>query len=325
MRGSLSSLLDIATVVFPVSSMLAVGLSFRVRELIEPLRNTRLVIGALVANFVLVPLLGYAITRLMSFGEGREVGLLLVATAAGAPFLIKLTQAAAGDVALASGLLVLLVLVTIGYMPLVVPLIAPSVKVSAGSIAVPLVLTLLLPLGIGLFVDARFEDWAHRLQPIVGKTSLGALVALLMLTVVTNFRRILTIGTGAISAAVLFVVGAFTIGYLIGGIVGAPRKVGLAAAQRNIAAAIEVGTQSFADPNTFVMVIVMSVIGMVILFPLGRALRERQGVRSEIDRPAAPDEGAVGVPEEEPDLGRFFTDAATRRGAARSRPPPGRS
>src|SRR3712207_4883765 len=114
MTEFLSSLLNIATLVFAVSSMLSVGFSYTLRELIEPLRNARLVIGALVANFVLVPLLAYAITGFLSLGEGHEIGLLLVATAAGAPFLIKLTQAANGDLALASGLLVLLLVITIG-------------------------------------------------------------------------------------------------------------------------------------------------------------------------------------------------------------------
>lgn len=70
MANFLSSLLDIATLVFAVSSMLSVGFSYSLRELIEPLRNTRLVIGTLVANFVLVPLLAYAITHVLSLGEG---------------------------------------------------------------------------------------------------------------------------------------------------------------------------------------------------------------------------------------------------------------
>lgn len=70
MTEILSGLLDVATLVFAVSSMLSVGFSYTVRELIEPLRNARLVIGALVANFVLVPLLVYAITGFLSLGEG---------------------------------------------------------------------------------------------------------------------------------------------------------------------------------------------------------------------------------------------------------------
>ena len=279
MTDFLSSLLDIATLVFAVCSMLSVGFSYTVRELSEPLRNARLVIGALVANFVLVPLLAYAITGFLSLGEGREIGLLLVATAAGAPFVIKLTQVANGDLALASGLLVLLVVVTIGYMPIVVPLIAPGAEVSAISIAMPLVLTMLLPLVIGLFIDAKFESWADRLQPLMNKASSSALVVLLVTTLLTNFGRILNVfGTGAILAAVLFITGSFGVGYLLGMTGrGTREEMGLATAQRNIAAATVVATQSFGDPDTLVMVVVTSLVAMIILFPLAGALRKRQG------------------------------------------------
>jgi hypothetical protein len=72
MADFLSRLLTIATLAFAVSSMLSVGFSYTLRELLEPLRNARLVIGALVANFVLVPLLAYAVTGFLSLGEGRE-------------------------------------------------------------------------------------------------------------------------------------------------------------------------------------------------------------------------------------------------------------
>ena len=272
-----SRLLDIATLVFAVSSMLAVGFSYTVRELLEPLRNARLVIGALVANFVVVPLLAYAITAFLSLGEGREVGLLLVAVAAGAPFVIKLTQAADGDLALAAGLLVLLVVVSIGYMPIVVPLIAPDAHVSAISIATPLVLTMLLPLGIGLFVDAKFESLANRLQPLMNKASSAALVVLLVATVLTNGRRLVDVfGTGAILAALLFIAGAFILGYLLGMTGrGTREELGLATAQRNIAAATVVATQSFDNPDTLVMVVITSIVTMVILFPVARALRKR--------------------------------------------------
>jgi BASS family bile acid:Na+ symporter len=277
MPDLLSPLLNIATLVFAVSSMLSVGFSYTLRELIEPLRNTRLVLGALVANFVLVPLLAYAITAFLSLGEAREIGLLLVATAAGAPFVIKLTQAADGDLALAAGLLVLLVVATIGYMPIVVPLIAPEAEVSALSIAMPLVLTMLLPLGIGLFVDAKFEGLADLLQPIMNKVSSAALVVLLVTTVLTHGGRLLDVlGTGAILAALLFIAGAFLLGYLLGMTGrGTREELGLATAQRNIAAATVVATQSFDDPDTLVMVVVTSIVTMVILFPVARALRKR--------------------------------------------------
>ena len=47
-------------------------------------------------------------------------------TAAGAPFLPKLGQLAKGNLAFAVGLMVMLMVVTVGYLPLVLPLLLRS-------------------------------------------------------------------------------------------------------------------------------------------------------------------------------------------------------
>ncbi len=53
---------QLSGVLFVVTSMLAMGMSLTMAQIIQPLKNARLVILALLANFVLVPLLAYAIT-----------------------------------------------------------------------------------------------------------------------------------------------------------------------------------------------------------------------------------------------------------------------
>ncbi len=288
MDAFFSNLLSIATLVFAVSSMFSVGASYTIQEIIEPLRNARLVIGAVVANFVLVPILAFVITSLLSIGEAREIGLLVVACAAGAPFLIKLAQMAGADLAIATGLLVLLLVITVPYMPLVVPLIAPEANVSAAAIARPLVLTMLLPLVAGLIVDHFVPDWTARLLPLLGVLSNVALVALLVSTVAANFEEILSVfGTGAILAAILFIAGAFVIGYLLG-ITGrgTREELALGTAQRNIAAATVVATQSLGDPDTIVMVVVTSMVAMAILFPTAAALRRRVERESVAPQPS---------------------------------------
>ena len=99
-----------------------------------------------------------------------------------------------------------------------------------------------------------------------------------MTTILTNFGRILNVfGTGAILAELLFIAGAFVIGYLLGMTGrGTREELGLATAQRNIAAATVVATQSFGDPDTLVMVVITSLVTMIVLFPLAGALRKRQ-------------------------------------------------
>jgi BASS family bile acid:Na+ symporter len=277
MDALLSNVLSIATLAFAISSMLSVGFRFTVQDIVAPLRNARLVIGALAANFVLVPILAYVITSMLSLGEERELGLLLVACAAGAPFLIKLAQLAGADLAVASGLLVLLLVITIPYMPLVVPLIAPEAEVSAAAIAAPLVLTMLLPLVIGLIANQIVPVVTNRLLPILGILANITLVALLVSTIVLNVEELLSVfGTGAILAALLFIVSSFVIGYLLG-ITGrgTREELALGTAQRNIAAATVVATQTFGDPETIVMVVVTSMVAMAILFPTAALLRKR--------------------------------------------------
>jgi len=289
MAELLPSLLDVAVLVFSVTSMLAVGLSYTLREIIDPLRDLRGVLLTLAANFVLVPLLASAVARLLPLDQAAQVGLMLVATAAGAPFLIKLTQLANGDTAFGAGVLVLLLLGTIIYMPIVVPFVAPEATVSATSIAMPLILTMLLPLGLGLFVDARFRRVADRLRPISNMVSSIALVALVALIFLANFQAIVGVfGTGAIAAALLVVGGSFAVGYLLGG--ADPREqevIALATAQRNVAAATVVATQSFDDPDVLVMVVVTSIMSMAVLFPAAWARGRRQQGHAEGERGSA--------------------------------------
>ena len=49
-----SILMNLSMLVFVVTSMLAMGLSLTVAQIVAPLRNPRLVLAALAANFILV-------------------------------------------------------------------------------------------------------------------------------------------------------------------------------------------------------------------------------------------------------------------------------
>ena len=99
-----SAVAALSGLLFVVGSMLGTGLSLSVGQIVRPLKNAPLVILALVANFVLVPLLAYGITKLLPLDEPLEVGLIVLSTVAGAPFLLKEVQAAKGDVPLGVGL-----------------------------------------------------------------------------------------------------------------------------------------------------------------------------------------------------------------------------
>ena len=118
-----TAIAGISGLLFIVGSMLATGLSLTTAQILRPLKNARLVIVALLANFVLVPALAYLITAILPLDEALRIGLIVLATVAGAPFLVKEVQAAKGDIPVGVGLMFLLMVVTIFYVPLVLPLV----------------------------------------------------------------------------------------------------------------------------------------------------------------------------------------------------------
>ena len=84
-----SAIAALAGLTFVVASMLGTGLGLTVAQILQPLKNARLVILALLANFVLVPLLAFVITRVIPLDQSLQIGLIVLATTAGAPFLVK--------------------------------------------------------------------------------------------------------------------------------------------------------------------------------------------------------------------------------------------
>src|SRR4029078_11464288 len=127
--AALEKAVPIATLVFVVSSMVAMGLGLKVAQITAPLRDLRLVSLSLMANFVLMPAAAVVLARVLRLDEPLGVGLLLLGAAAGAPFLPKLTQIAEGNLAFAVALMVLLMVITVAYMPLVLPILVPGVYV----------------------------------------------------------------------------------------------------------------------------------------------------------------------------------------------------
>ncbi len=273
----LSKAVPITMLVFVVVSMLAVGSSLTVGQIVAPLRNGRLVFFALLANFVLMPVGAWTIAKLLRLDQPLGVALLLLGVAAGAPFLPKLAGIAKGNLAFAVGLMVLLMVLTVAYMPLVLPLLLQGVSVDPMKIARSLLLLMLLPLGVGLALNARFGGAAERIRVPLNKISTFSLALLIVLLLVTNIQNVIALfGTRGIFASILFLFLGVGVGWLLGGpALGTKGVLALGTAQRNIAAALVVGGKDFDDPRVLVMIVVVAVVGLLILMPLARVLGSR--------------------------------------------------
>jgi predicted Na+-dependent transporter len=270
----------VAGLTFVVASMLGMGLSLSMAQILQPLKNARLVILALVANFVLVPLLAYGITRVLPLEQSLQIGLIVLSTVAGAPFLVKEVQAAKGNLALGVGLMFLMMVVTIFYVPIVLPLLLPGVAVNPWDIAKSLIMTMLLPLVLGLLFRSSHAEDAGQWASLMNKVSGVALLIMLVIGLGLNISNIISlIGSWGFLALFLFVVGSLVIGFLMGGRDPAVRSVmGLGTAQRNVAAAILVTSLNFPGTMTLPYVLVASIVLPLILIPVARGLGRRSQV-----------------------------------------------
>ena len=167
--------------------------------------------------------------------------------------------------------------VTVGFLPIALPLMLPGVTVDPWNMARSLILLMLLPLAAGLLLKARYGELASRVKPMLDWISNISLILLVLLITAVNIDKVIQVfGTQEILAGALFIALGFGIGWLLGGPdAGTRRVMALGTGQRNIGAAIVVAGQSFSDPKVVVMVIVVAIVGLIILMPLARALANR--------------------------------------------------
>lgn len=272
----LNVLYNLMSLVFVLGTMASMGLSLTMQQITGPLRNARFVVVALAANFVVPPILAFILIRLFSLDEPLAVGLLLVSLAAGAPGLPKTAVFAKMDAAAATGLMVLLVVVTIIVLPIALPLLLTGISVTFWDIASGLVYLILIPLAISLFVRARYPDAAASALPSFTQASNLSLLILLVLMFVLNFSDVVgLLGSGGLLASLVLVVLTTAAGYLLGKLGQAGDWIqALGAGQRNIAAAMVVATMNFGN-DEIVMVVVYSLIGMVVIIPMALELGKR--------------------------------------------------
>ncbi|MHB1297498.1 MAG: bile acid:sodium symporter family protein [Gemmatimonadaceae bacterium] len=267
MSDIVSGLNGAFTLAFVVTSMFGLGLGLTARDLLAPLRRVRLVLSALLISFVLLPSVALLLGHLLSLGTNLRIGLILMSAVAGAPLTLQASRLARGDAVAAGSLVTILVIATVMYLPFALPLLIPGAHVDTMSIALPLSLEVLLPLGAGLLVNARYAEEAGMTRRIMTEISNVSLAMMLVLNL-GNFPEVLgLVGTGAIAGILIIIFTGLAAGYLLGGPGSSTRRtLAIVSAQRNYAAAFTVAQGSFADrPDVFVTLLSASLLSMVIV------------------------------------------------------------
>ena len=274
---TLALLFNLSVVLFVVATMLSMGLGLKVSQIIEPLKRPLLVGVVLVTNFVLIPLAVVLLVSLLPIDEGTKTGLIILSLSAGAPFTPKLAEIAKGDTALATAVMLLLMVTTVFILPVALPMMLEGdLSIESSKIAKSLIVMMIIPLIIGLGIRVKFEILATRWQGYMVKLSNIALLAIIILMSILNGKDIIDIIGYDLIAVILFMLISLLIGYLLGGKLQHNRVISsLAAGQRNISAALVVAAQNFDDPKVTIIIIAVSIVGLFILLFTAKRFAQR--------------------------------------------------
>lgn len=280
MNEFLSHALTPVILIYVVSGMLALGLSQTVKQIIEPLKNIRITISAIVASYIILPLLATSIARLFGFDPALRYGLVLLSMAAGAEVGPIFTAKSNANVSLAGGILAMSIAITIIYIPLMLGVFLPDVDVDIKHLVLKLLLTIVAPLLLGLFIRSRFEKIAHTAEKYLHIIS-RLFVVLLLFTLIGLYYKpfIRLFGTYTLLAGVIYVIAGFGIGYLLGWPErGSMLAMGYMHGARNASVAVIAATSAFSDqPNVMMMIATMVILMLAILIPVSSFFKIKPG------------------------------------------------
>jgi BASS family bile acid:Na+ symporter len=278
---TLQNALSIVILIYCVANLGSMGLELNLRETIKSLRSAKLVMLSLVWSWVVGPALAVLITKLLPMAEPYAVGLLIFGLAPTAPALPLFVRMARADMALAAALMPLAVVGTVVLMPLMAPLLIPGLTVSSWALAKPLLLTVLLPLLIGVAIKVYAARVADKLFPVTKRIAGIATLLLLVFVVVLYGRDLLTaLGSFAIAAQVIFILVMAAAAYFFGfGLNQAQRSaMSLGVCSRN-GGAMFVAITAFPnlDPKLLVMILLAVPVPVIVWFALAKFFASRAG------------------------------------------------
>jgi BASS family bile acid:Na+ symporter len=265
------------------ATVLSLGATFTVGELVAPLHRVGLVIAMVAVNAVVIPAAAWGIAKASPMDDSYVAGLVLATLGAGSAAALKAAQLAKrADLPLAVSVVVVLQLVNIIAVPLWAGQVVSGATISAWDIVKSLLALVLLPLVVGLVIRARYPDHAKVWRPALVKAANLALVIALATGITANWSTIKSMfGSWVIVTVIVIVALASVLGLLLGGKNAEVRTTtGLISAFRfGSLGLIIIGSQLHGDPTylgpALTFALVDFILPLIVAVEIGRRAEAR--------------------------------------------------
>ncbi|WP_314444969.1 hypothetical protein [Massilia timonae] len=258
---------------------LGIGLDIAKGDGLYVLRRPRLLLRALLAVVVVVPLVAALLVALLPLKESVEIAIVLMAVSPLPPIVLAKEIRIGGRKPYAYGLLVAVALLSIVTVPAAVAILAwlfdAHAAVGPLEVAQLVFVSLFVPLGLGLGLRALAPGPAVRAAPLVGKIAM-ALLALACLPVLVTAAPELArlVGDGTVLTIVAVVLAGLAAGHVLGGPEPRDRAaLALSCATRHPGIAMLVASANSLGEEVRATVLLFVVVGLLAALPYQRWLR----------------------------------------------------
>ena len=218
--------------------MFGMGLTLKGEDFRVVFSRPRDVIIGCVAQFTVMPLLAFALSKLFALDEALMVGVILVGCCPGGTASNVITYLAKGDLALSVGMTAVSTLLAPLLTPLLVLLFAGrAVDVNVVGMLLSILWVVILPIALGLLVRHLWPAVSQHASDYLPAISSLAICVIVMIVIAANAGRLLSGGAVVVAVVVLHNVCGLGLGYLTGWVLGLDKA-------KRRAISIEVGMQN---------------------------------------------------------------------------------
>lgn len=231
--------------------MFGMGLTMRPVDFAIVARHPKAVILGVLAQYTVMPLLGWGIAHVLNLPPLLVVGMILVGSAPGGTASNVIVYLARGDVALSVAMTSISTLLAPVLTPLLVLALAGStLPVAAGDLFVSILQVVLVPVLAGLLLRMAARRLVERVLPVLPLVSVLGIVVVVAAVVGANADAVLSSGLLVALAVVLHNSLGLTLGYLVGVVTKLPetarRAVSVEVGMQNSGLAAALATAHFA-------------------------------------------------------------------------------
>ena len=187
-------------IVLPILTLLMfdLGLSLEFKDFLMVVKRPRAMFAGMLGQLVLLPLLAFILVRTLELEPAIAIGVMLIACCPGGSSSNVFSKLAYGDVALSVSLTAVSSVVTLVTMPLIMQWVAGvfgkavNITLPVGNLLVQNLLTMLLPILVGILIRRYLPVAAKKISAVLSKLAFPLLMLLAGLFFIGNRESIIS-------------------------------------------------------------------------------------------------------------------------------------